>query len=85
MYHGNTQWKSPHRESVQSEKDLGVTFDSKLNFIEHISSKVKKANQIVGFIFKTFTFMDKEMFLNLFKSLVHHTSGICDNNLGTNT
>ena len=57
-------------EKVQSEKDLGVTFDSKLNFAEHISSKVKKANQIVGLIFKTFTFMDREMFLNLFKSLV---------------
>ena len=57
-------------EKVQSEKDLGVTFDSKLNFTEHISSKVKKANQIVGLIFKTFTFMDREMFLNLFKSLV---------------
>ena len=39
-------------EKVPSEKDLGVTFDSKLNFTEHISSKVKKANQIVGLIFK---------------------------------
>ena len=28
-------------EKVQSVKDLGVTFDSKLNFTEHISSKVK--------------------------------------------
>ena len=33
-------------EKFQSEKDLGVTFDSKLNFTEHISSKVKKANQV---------------------------------------
>ena len=41
-----------------------------LNFAEHIGSKVKKANQIVGLIFKIFTFMDREMFLNLFKSLV---------------
>ena len=32
---------------------------------------MKKANQIVGLIFKTFTFMDREMFLTLFKSLVH--------------
>ena len=35
-------------QKVQKEKDLGVTFDSKLNFTEHISSKVKEANQIVG-------------------------------------
>ena len=57
-------------EKVQSGEDLDVSFDSKLNFTKHISSKVKKANQIVGLIFKTFTFMDIEMFLNLFKSFV---------------
>ena len=57
-------------EKVKSEKDLGVIFDSKLTFTEHISTKVSKANQIVGLIFRTFTFMVREMFLNLFKSLV---------------
>ena len=57
-------------EKVPSEKDLGAIFDNKLNFTEHISTKVTKANQIVGLIFRTFTFMDKEMFLNLFKSLI---------------
>ena len=57
-------------EKVKSEKDLGVIFDSKLTFTEHISTKVSEANQIVGLIFRTFTFMDREMFLNLFKSLV---------------
>ena len=57
-------------EKVKSEKDLGVIFDSKLTFTEHISTKVSKTNQIVGLIFRTFTLMDREMFLNLFKSLV---------------
>ena len=57
-------------EKVKREKDLGVIFDSKLTFTEHISTKVSKANQIVGLIFRTFTFMDREMFINLFKSLV---------------
>ena len=57
-------------DKVESEKDLGVIFDSKLNFTEHISTKVSKANQIVGLIFRTFTFIDREMFLNLFKSLI---------------
>lgn len=55
---------------VDSEKDLGVIFDSSLKFGEHINSKVTKANQILGLIFRTFTYMDKEMFLNLFKSLI---------------
>ena len=29
-------------EKVNSEKDLGVIFDSKLTFIEHISTKCQK-------------------------------------------
>ena len=57
-------------EKVQSEKDLGVIFDQKLKFTEHIISKGNKANRNVGLIFRTFTFMDKDMFLNLYKSVV---------------
>ena len=57
-------------EKVHNEENLVVIFDNKLNFTEYISTKVTKANQIVGLIFRTFTFMNREMFLNLFKSLV---------------
>ena len=52
-------------ETVTSEKDLGVIIDKSLSFTEHISSKVSVANRNLGLIFRTFTFMDKEMFLNL--------------------
>ena len=57
-------------EKVTSEKDLGVTFDQKLKFTDHINNKVNKANRNVGLIFRTFTFMNKEMFLNLYKSIL---------------
>ena len=57
-------------EKVASEKDLGVIVDQALNFSEHINSKVNKANRNLGMIFRTFTFMDKEIFLNLYKSVV---------------
>ena len=57
-------------EKVDYEKDLGVIFDRNMKFGEHISSKVSKANQILGLIFRTFTYMDRKMFLNLYKSLV---------------
>ena len=57
-------------ESVDSEKDLGVIIDKSLSFGEHISSKISIANRNLGLIFRTFTYMDKDMFLNLFKSLV---------------
>ena len=53
-------------ENVTSEKDLGVIVDQALNFSEHISTKINKANRNLGIIFRTFTYMDKEMFLNLY-------------------
>ena len=57
-------------EKVSSEKVLGVIVDQALNFSEHISSKVNKANRNLGMIFRMFTYMFKDIFLNLYKSLV---------------
>ena len=57
-------------KKVTSEKDIGFIVDKALNFSEHISTKVSKANRNLGIIFRTFTYMDKEMFLNLNKSVV---------------
>ena len=55
---------------VESEKDLGISIDKKLNFHEHITKKVNIANRNLGIIFRSFTYMGKEMFLNLYKSMV---------------
>ena len=55
---------------VENEKDLGIIFDKKLSFSDHIQTKIKIANRNLGIIFKTFTYMDKEMFRTLYKSLV---------------
>ena len=55
---------------VTSEKDLGVIFDEKLIFRDHISKKAAIANRNLGLIFRSFTYIDKIMFLNLYKSLV---------------
>ena len=55
---------------MKAEKDLGVTIDDKLKFREHITQKVNIANRNLGIIFRTFSYMDKEMFLNLYKSMV---------------
>ena len=57
-------------QKVTPEKDLGVTFDQNLKFTDHINNKVNKANKNVGLIFRTFTFMDKDMFLSFYKSVV---------------
>ena len=55
---------------VTSEKDLGIIIDNSLKFSEHVSAKVKIANRNLGLIFRTFTYLDKGIFLNLYKSLV---------------
>ena len=50
-------------EQVESEKDLGVTFESTLRFDHHILNCVNKANRMSGLIKRTFTYKDKEMLL----------------------
>ena len=35
-------------KTVDSEEDLGIIFDKKLSFEEHINSKVKNANSLAG-------------------------------------
>ena len=57
-------------EKVKNEKDLVVIIDQNLTFRDHINSKVNIANRNLGIIFRTFTYIDEEMFLNLFKSIV---------------
>ena len=57
-------------EQVDSEKDLGVTFESTLRFDKHILNCVNKANRMLGLIKRSFSFMDKEMFLPLYKALI---------------
>jgi len=58
-------------EHVQHIKDLGITFDVKLNFSLHISEKVNKANSILGIIKRNFRSLSQESFVMLYKTLVH--------------
>ena len=57
-------------ERVKQEKDLGVTFDASLSFEIHMAEKISKANRMTGIIRRTFHYLDKDMFLNLYKALV---------------
>ena len=57
-------------DNVDVETDLGIMVDNKLDFGLHIAGKVKKANQILGIIARTFRFMDETMFNSLYKTLV---------------
>ena len=55
--------------TIQKEKDLGVTIDNQMKFVSHFQASVKKANRI-GIIKRTFSYIDKTVFLNLYKALV---------------
>ena len=57
-------------EIVTKEKDLGIIFDHTLSFEEHITAKVNKANSLMGMLRRSFTYMDKYMFKQLFISIV---------------
>ena len=55
---------------VTEEKDLGVTFSNDFKFSKHIVSAVKKANRVLGVVKRTFTYIDRDMFLQLYKTLI---------------
>ena len=57
-------------EVVDHEKDLGVYIDQDLNFEHHMADKIKKANQMIGVIRRSFLHLDEETFILLYKSMV---------------
>ena len=57
-------------EHVFEEKDLGVIVDMNLSFEEHMSSKISKANVIMGLIRRTFSYLDPITFRKLYISFV---------------
>ena len=57
-------------KKVNQEKDLGVIVDSELNFKNHISQKIAKANSMIYLVKNCFHYLDKEMFKLLYKSLI---------------
>ena len=65
------QWylESPLEEAV-SEKDMGVIIDNKLLFQEQIDTKTTKANTIMEIIGRTFNYMEKNNFMQLYRSMI---------------
>ena len=55
---------------VESEKDLGIMFDSEMKFQAHIIDVCNRGYQRIAVIRRTFTYMDKDMFLLLYKSII---------------
>ncbi len=64
-------------ESEQCVKNLGVTIASSLKFSQQCKDTVVKANRILGFINRKFSFRSKDAVLPLYISLIKPPSGIC--------
>ena len=67
MTDGNSKNKL---DSSVAEKDLGVIIDPNLDFDNHISATVKKANRLSGMLMRNITYKHKDIILPLYKSLI---------------
>jgi len=61
---------SSRLEVVESERDLGITIDSQLNFGSHIDDIINKSNKIVGVIKRNFSDLNLSTFAMLYKAMV---------------
>jgi len=65
-------------------KDLGVIFDSELNFVQHCKEKINTAYSYLRIIKRNFIHLDEEAFLILYNSLVRshleyaNSVGLCN-------
>ena len=66
----NDQNKYHKLSNEDSECDLGVLFKSNLKFDELIDNTINKVNPVIGLIKRKFMFIDKDLFLTLYKSLI---------------
>ncbi len=57
-------------ESVHRVKKLGVTIASNLKFSQQYKDAAGKANRMLGFIKRNFSFKNKDIILPLYNSLV---------------
>ncbi len=57
-------------KSVQCVKDLGVKIASNLKFSQQCVDAANKANRMLGFIKRNFSFKNKDVILALYTSLV---------------
>ncbi len=57
-------------ESIHCVKVLGVTITSNLKFSQHCKEVAYKANKMLGFINRNFSFKNKDIILPMYISLV---------------
>ena len=69
-FYMNNNGEPTEIKEVTEHKDFGVLIDNKLKFVPHIQAITKKANRNLGINKRTFSYIDKPIFLNLYQALV---------------
>ena len=69
-YHLNSNDKQQQLERSHAERDLGIIVDDKLKFVDHIFSKIKQANKMIGIIKRHFQYLDNGTLVKLYKAVV---------------
>ena len=69
VHHGYSK-NSHSLAEVSEENDLGIIFQDDLKFNKHTSSKVQKANSLLGLIIRSFDYLDRDSYVRLYKDLV---------------
>ena len=64
------RFNSTNVQVADSQKHLGLVLDSKLNFNEHIESKISKCNKIIGLMKKLSEILSRTNLLTIHKSFV---------------
>ena len=59
-------------EHVFEEKDLGIIIETDLTFDVYVSEKIRKANNMLGFIRRSFSYLTADVLLSLYKAFVRH-------------
>ena len=52
------------------ENNLEVYVDSEFSFEYHITKIAKKGNQVAGLLWRTFQYIDEDMFKTLYKTMI---------------
>ena len=64
-------------KKIESIKDLGVTFDNKLKFDDHINNKISTAYQMLGIVKRNFIYLTPDSFVVLYKSMIRSHLDLC--------
>ena len=77
---GDSRYELGDKELKHSEeeKDIGIVIDKKLDFREHMNLKIKKANGIVGIIWRIFTTLYGKHMIKLFNTMARPHLEYCN-------